>query len=113
MIANLKVNIILGFVSFLFTYLFSFVNNTWQTSLFRSILGFLVFFILGLILRFLPQQNEAKETAKSSNDPLNEGVLKAEEEPRKKEEKELESEPSFQSIPLDSLHNLGSGKETK
>jgi vacuolar-type H+-ATPase subunit I/STV1 len=113
MIVNLKVNFILGFVALLFTFLFSFVNNTWQTSLLRALLGFLLFFILGFILRFIPQQTKAKKQEYLNSQPLNNAVLNEEAGERKTEEKELESEPSFQAITLESLHILGSASETK
>jgi uncharacterized membrane protein YraQ (UPF0718 family) len=113
MIANLKVNIILGFVAFLFTYLFSVANNTWQTSLFRAFLGFLIFFILGFALSFILKQKEAKKHDSMSESPLNVTPEKVETEQKKLVDKELKSEPSFQSIPLNSLHNLGNGKDTQ
>lgn len=113
MIVNLKVNFILGFVALLFTFLFSFVNNTWQTSLLRALLGFLLFFVLGFILRFFPQPNKAMKQEDLNSQPSNNAFLNEEAEERKTEEKELESEPSFQSISLDSLHIMGSGSETK
>lgn len=110
MISNLKVNIILGFITFLFTYLFSIVNNTWQTSLFRALLGFLLFFILGFIVLFILGLIGAKKQENSDDSLFKKGHLNEETVQKKNDEIELKSEPGFQSIGLDSLHNPGNGK---
>ena len=108
MAANWKLNAILGLTSFLLTYLFSVTNNTWQTSMVRACIGFLLFFVLGYLLRFVLKQMKVKQnfsadqefdTAVGSNtgpvmiNQIDEGQADA-----------------FQQIPLQTLHK---GENTK
>ncbi|PFP30761.1 hypothetical protein COJ96_02015 [Bacillus sp. AFS073361] len=111
MVANWIVNASLGLTAFLFTYYFSLQNNTWQTALFRAGIGFLLFFILGIILRFIlhqiiskknPELSQKQNTVEESS-PETERTNHVEEVPM--------AEPVFQSIPLDSLHTREEGKD--
>lgn len=111
--AYLKVNIIIGFTAFFITGLFSLVNNTWQLSLFRAGIGFLLFFILGNILTFFLYQNLSKSKAETTQtQKVNENRINISEMKEQVEEitltesgDKLVNESSFQAIPLQSLHN--------
>lgn len=105
MIAYLKVNAIIGCIVFLITGLFSLVNNTWQLSLFRAGIGFLLFFILGNLLSILLHQILSKNNTNSSQiQNVNEESNLRTEVKQLVEDIPLD-EPSFQAIPLQSLHN--------
>lgn len=103
--AYMKVNTIIGFIAFLITGLFSLVNNTWQLSLFRAGIGFLLFFILGNLLSILLHQILSKNYSNSTRiQNVNEKSNKSTVREEKVEDIPLD-EPSFQAIPLQSLHN--------
>ncbi|WP_413300326.1 hypothetical protein AA0X95_18250 [Bacillus sp. 1P10SD] len=111
MVLNWKVNTMLGLTAFLLTYLFSFTNNTWQTAVFRASIGFVIFFVLGYILRVVLNQMSLKK-ATSQIEIQNTGeasYLDLELEVLGEAVLEEES-PSFQQIPLTALHN-GKNKE--
>lgn len=97
------VSSIFGFMAFLLSYLFSIVNNTWQTSLFRASIGFLLFFALGFMLTTVLQQVLMKRTAESvgANPP---------EKGKTEEQLEVNEEDGFQSISLQTLHSGGEQK---
>jgi phosphotransferase system glucose/maltose/N-acetylglucosamine-specific IIC component len=104
MTASWRGSLFLGFISFLFTFLFSIVNNTWQMSLFRAFIGFLVFFLLGTILQFLLYLFA----------PIKNTYIQSEEDKKElTEQKETQDEidsaqsedPLFQEVTLGSLHN--------
>lgn len=104
-----KVNGLLGLTVFLFTYVFSIMNNTWATSLFRAGIGFLLFFLLGFVLRFvlfmstkMKNQVATKPTQVEENPPKEE--LKMEYEQASTEERD------FEALPLQQLHD---GRQTK
>ncbi|MFJ7726564.1 hypothetical protein ACIQXV_10390 [Neobacillus sp. NPDC097160] len=104
MAGNWGVNAILGLTAFICTYLFSYSNNTWQTSLFRAGIGLLVFYVLGYIFRFVLQQVGSKKNgAYIQKQALDEGI-----NPELDQKNEIVEEPigesSFQSIPLQALH---------
>ncbi|MBL4952963.1 hypothetical protein JK635_12140 [Neobacillus sp. YIM B02564] len=61
-----RINAILGLTAFILSFVLSFVNNTWQTSLFRAVIGFVLFFIFGYLLRMIFQQM----TSRKSGDKL-------------------------------------------
>ncbi|WP_134700398.1 hypothetical protein [Ammoniphilus sp. YIM 78166] len=52
---------IFGSVAFLFTFISSIGNNTWMTSIVRSTLGFVIFFVCMLVIRWfflqIPRKN--------------------------------------------------------
>lgn len=102
MAANWKLNAILGITAFLLTYLFSFTNNMWQTALFRASLGFLVFFVLGYVVRLILNKVKIKTTSSSFHEYHSVEGSKVEMEASKHVGKELED--SFQQIPLNGLH---------
>lgn len=105
MVLNWKVNTIMGSVSFPLTFFFSISNNTWQTSILRAMIGFLIFFLLGYILRFVVGQTSGKNPRNSSiqysEQHLGETLASVHE---KKIDEIIEEEQSFQHIPLGSLH---------
>jgi phosphotransferase system glucose/maltose/N-acetylglucosamine-specific IIC component len=111
MVLNWKVNTMMGLTAFLLTYLFSFTNNTWQTSVFRAGIGFVIFFVLGYIIRVVLYQMSLK---KSSSQVENQNTGEAsylDLELEKLGEAVIEEESSsFQQIPLTALHN-GENKE--
>ncbi|MGG1399053.1 hypothetical protein ABE288_14800 [Bacillus salipaludis] len=107
---NWIVNIILGVAAFLLTYVFSIGNNTWQTSFFRSGIGFLLFFVFGYILRSVLHQISAMNTPNRIEE------LGAEEEwdtsnKYNYDAEQSVEESSFQSVPLSSLHNGEGAKD--
>jgi hypothetical protein len=105
MVANWGVNAIFGLTAFLLTYFFSFANNTWQTSSLRGGIGFLLFFILGYMLRFLLYQIGLM-THLNLNHEQNSGEKSTPEAEQKNDLEEMQrGGPSFQPIPLHSLHN--------
>jgi TM2 domain-containing membrane protein YozV len=63
-----KINVILGLTAFVITFLVSRVNNIINTSLFRSGIGFLVFFLIGYILRFVLYQIQIKKVPDITTD---------------------------------------------
>jgi uncharacterized membrane protein YraQ (UPF0718 family) len=106
-----KVNGFMGLIVSLFTYLFSYPNNTWQTTLFRAGIGFLLFFVVGIILQFVlhqvnsknntdrdQKQNRLEETQAKSVANIQGGDIPLE-------------EPSFQAFPLEALHSGGDEKD--
>ncbi|ETI69332.1 hypothetical protein [Neobacillus vireti] len=104
MAGNWGVNAILGLIAFICTYLFSYLNNTWQTSLFRAGIGLLVFYVLGYIFRFALLQIGSKKNGNYIHkQALDEGI-----KPQVDQKNEIDEEPigesSFQSIPLQALH---------
>lgn len=53
MIGTIWMNLILGLVGFVFTFLFSLRNNLPSTSLFRGLTGFILWFVLAFALRWV------------------------------------------------------------
>ena len=105
---NWKLNAILGLTAFLLTYLFSITNNMWPTSLFRACIGFLIFFILGYVLRLVLNQLIIKKSSSSDNeDHLMEGS-NTDLETKNQGDELLEE--SFQQIPLTGLHSGGTDR---
>lgn len=102
MAANWKLNAILGLTAFLLTYLFSYTNNMWQTSLFRASIGFLVFFVLGYVVRLVLNKVKIKNSSSSNHEHHPVEGSNVEVEASKHEGNE--SEESFQQIPLHGLH---------
>jgi len=102
--ANWGVSIIFGVMAFLCTFFFSLTNNTWQTSLFRAGIGFLLFFILGYLTKFILKQISQKKIPLHTNqNSEDEGIPKIDQEERESEAKMDETD--FQAIPLQALHN--------
>jgi hypothetical protein len=100
-VANHSVNIGLGLGAFFLTFYFSWFNNTWLTTLFRSGVGFLLFFLFGYLLRFILHIMESGNNG---------------EEKRMERQTEVEElvNGSFESIPLASLHqNVDTEKMTE
>jgi hypothetical protein len=98
------VNVILGLMGSLLTFLFSFVNNTWQTSIMRSGLGFLIFFVLGYLLQYIIRKiGAAKASEPKEYRERYEEVNSADDKTVIAEEK-TETDSSFQAISLTSLH---------
>lgn len=106
MAGNWKANILLGLTAFLFTFCFSIENNTWITALFRSGIGFVIFFIFGYVIRIVLSLIFSMKTT----DPTEERTVTDKAEinfHEQNEEKQQWGEPSsFQSIPLNALHSL-------
>jgi putative Mn2+ efflux pump MntP len=101
--ANWGVSTIFGVMAFICTFFFSLLNNTWQTSLFRAGIGFMLFFILGYLTMFSLKQISQKKMASHTNE-------KSEDEGKAKIDQERETEAKmdetdFQAIPLQALHN--------
>jgi hypothetical protein len=105
MAGNWGFNAFLGLTAFFFTYFFSYTNNTWQTSSFRAGIGFLFFFVLGYIFRFVLQQiGSKKNTGLITNQNMGERSIPKAKQKNQVEEEPID-EPSFQAMPLQSLHN--------
>ncbi|MDR7000951.1 hypothetical protein [Neobacillus niacini] len=110
MAANWIVNVIFGVAAFLLTFVFSIGNNTWQTSIFRSGIGFLLFFVFGYILRSILYQISVMKTLKRLEDPSIEEEWETEDYLNRIGEKQA-NESSFQAVPLHSLHNGEGAKD--
>ena len=94
---------ILGVIAFLFTFFFSLMNNTWQTSLFRAGTGFLLFFSLGFISLFALQQILKKKVQTPNMEKAEaDGTFTMNQENNPEANME---EVAFQAIPLQALHN--------
>lgn len=104
MTASWRESLLLGVISFLFTYLFSIINNTWQMSMLRAGIGFLLFFLLGYIFQFLFHQ---MVSAKSISLPAEEMYEEENEQidHQNRTDFDQNEEPLFQEITLGSLHN--------
>jgi hypothetical protein len=101
--AKWGISLIFGILASILTYCFSIVNNTWLPSLFRAVIGFFLFAMLGFSLRFVllfiavnqvnpfPKQSPKVD---SPSEALQENLP----------EEESNDEPVFQRMPLDSLH---------
>ena len=61
MAGNWRINAFLALLASLFTFFSSIFNNTWQTSLLRALIGFLLFFFLGNIIRVAINQNNSNK----------------------------------------------------
>jgi len=72
MIGNFLINLIFGLIGFVLTFLVSFGNNLWTTSLIRGFLGFILWFMLAFVLRWVLgtifQQSPIPEEEQSSGD---------------------------------------------
>jgi hypothetical protein len=95
------VNVILGFSAFLFTILFSIMNNTWMTSLLRGVIGFVFFFLLAYILRYVLNQKSIGPKPK----PIKEDEFHIEDIERERVKGIEEEDTSFQALNLGALHN--------
>lgn len=104
------VSAIYGIIAFLLTFCFSIVNNTWFTSLFRAVIGFILFFMLGYIIRFvlryIVSMKNSEQVQKTNPDV--DSLPEAGQAVPSLEETNVET--VFQSIPLQSLHD---GKSLK
>lgn len=103
MAANWRVNVVLGFIAFLFSFLLSILNNTLVTSLVRSSLGFLLFFLIAYMFRVVMYQIAAKKNAINNEKQ----IVNEETTPDgpNQMEKYPKDESIFQSLPLQSLHD--------
>jgi zinc transporter ZupT len=105
MVGNWKINISIGLVAFICTLLFSLPNNTWQTTIFRGVIGFIIFFLLGFLIRTLFFQifaSKTKQVIVNDSKPENEAAPLKEEESN-----EIAFDDQFESIPLHALHQEG------
>ncbi|NRD79420.1 hypothetical protein HPT25_18825 [Bacillus sp. BRMEA1] len=105
MAASWRVNVFLGLSAFLFTYLFSNVNNTWQMSLFRAGIGFLIFFILGFVIRFVIHQLVSRKNVQLVDKQSSEEKAIQKQAKNIHNDKALNDDVSFQSLPLNALHD--------
>jgi hypothetical protein len=105
MAGNWRANAILGITAFLFTYFFSFVNNTWLTSLLRAGLGFFIFYVFGYFLRFVVHQQiiSKKKTGIIHQENAGEDSSLRVERDNQLEE-ESSDDPLFKALPLHALH---------
>ncbi|MDF2535262.1 MAG: hypothetical protein K0R18_1421 [Bacillales bacterium] len=104
MVASWRGSLFLGFISFLFTFLCSVGNNTWQMSLFRAVIGFLIFFLLGTILQLLLHlivpMNSTDMQSEEDKEELSE-----QSETQEEIDSTQSEDPLFQEVNLGSLHN--------
>jgi amino acid permease len=98
------VNVIFGLMGSLLTFLFSFSNNTWQTSMVRSGIGFLIFFVLGYLLHYILRQISAAKTSEPKEDRKRHEEIKRTDDQTVFSEEKTEADSSFQAISLHSLH---------
>jgi hypothetical protein len=110
MIVKLKVHVGLGLIAFLFTYFFSILNNTWQTSLYRAAGGFLLFFFFGIVFLMVINQMVGK------SHPEKQEKSKVEIEVKLKVDHvdvvEMTDTTGFQNVSLHSLHGPGVGEKS-
>jgi hypothetical protein len=104
MAGNWGVNVILGLMGSLLTFLFSFSNNTWQTSIVRSGIGFLIFFVLGYLLQYILRQISAAKTSQPKKHRKRHEEIKRADDQTVFSKEKTESDSSFQAISLNSLH---------
>jgi hypothetical protein len=106
MVGNWKFNFFFGLVALVFTLLFSLPNNTWQTTIFRGLIGFFIFYILAYLVRaifFLIISRKTKQVFASEMEHENEAFDPFIEE----ESNDFTFENQFESIPLHALHKEG------
>lgn len=76
MIGNILINLIFGLIGFAFTFFINYGNNLLLTSFIRGILGFIIWFVLAFLLRWvlgsIVQQNLPPIASDSSNEGDNE-----------------------------------------
>jgi len=105
------VNIILGLLAFVFSWLFSFANNMWLTSLVRACIGFFIFFLFGLILQIVFQLfNYSKKDLSKTEGSISE--IQTREEISITSEHQIE-EHSFTGISLETLHEQNDDTDYK
>jgi hypothetical protein len=97
MVINWGFHAIIAAILSIITCFSSIIYNTWQTSLVRSGIGFLLFFVLSIFFQFVLHQFISKTIVEKK-------ALEANSE-RKSNMEEISEYDSFQSIPLHSLHN--------
>jgi hypothetical protein len=94
---------ILGLSAFLLTFLFSMFNNTWLTALLWAAIGFLLFFILGSVIRLVINQSISKQQLDTREFLKVEKTQKEETLANDSIENPMK-ETSFHAVPLDALH---------
>lgn len=103
MTVSWRESLFLGTLSFLFTYLFSSINNTWQMSIFRAGIGFLLFFFLGFILKLFFRQIVHKKNTSLPTEQVN-VETSDQNELQNSNDVNQKDDPLFQEITLGSLH---------
>ncbi|WP_239716158.1 hypothetical protein [Paenibacillus sp. 19GGS1-52] len=72
MIGNIVINLIFGLLGFIFTFFINYGNNLLLTSFIRGILGFIIWFVLAFLLRWvlgsIVQQNLPPIDSDSNNE---------------------------------------------
>ncbi|WP_248926349.1 hypothetical protein [Paenibacillus hamazuiensis] len=53
MIGSIRLNLVIAFITFICTFLFSFSSNIWTTTLLRSLYGFVTVFVLVFLFRWV------------------------------------------------------------
>ncbi|WP_042355939.1 hypothetical protein [Bacillus rubiinfantis] len=116
MIGSWKLNVLFGGIAFIFGFFLSLVNNMWLTSLFRALIGFILFWGLGYVVRFILFQLGTRKSGDNQHADKNgnESEFTVETKPDESvntvsnqavsDGKELKDEASFQAIPLHALH---------
>jgi hypothetical protein len=72
---RLKSNCIVAFAVFFFTFITSYANNTWSTSLYRSLYGFFLFFLFMFPVKWMLHLflNRAQSTQQPVQQPVQTG----------------------------------------
>lgn len=97
-----RINAFLGLIAFIFSYFLSSINNTWQTSLFRAVIGFILFFIAGYLVRLILHQPETESQQPKQNLPK----YRSKEENQTNDTPEVtKDESTFQAVSLNALHD--------
>jgi len=112
---NWGVNGIIGLTVSLFTYYFSYTNNTWQTSLLRAVIGFLLFFVLSIVFQLVLQQVDTikKTDRDEKQNHVDRASPKPEPEPLVQDDEVIMEESSFQAFSLDALHSSDIPKDSE
>ncbi|MDF2557284.1 MAG: hypothetical protein K0R71_1112 [Bacillales bacterium] len=104
MTARWREGLFLGVIAFLFTYLFTSINNNWQMSLFRAGIGFLLFSLLGYILQILIHLISSQKSTSLLNEETRDEVSE-QNDFQNIVDIDQKNDPLFQEVNLGSLHN--------
>ena len=110
---NWGVNGLIGLTVSLFTYYFSYTNNTWQTSLLRAVIGFLLFFVLGIVFQLVLQQVDTFKKTERDEKQNHVDRARPKPEPLVQDDEVIMEESSFRAFSLDALHSSDNPKDSE
>lgn len=98
-------NLTWGLTAFTITFLFSIVHNTWIISLYRSAIGFILFFLLGYILRIVLVAQKANGNPKTEEEIID--------LPQPTDEAPKDQEEEFEQLSIASLVKANDHQSSK